>query len=154
MVVGLVVTAGAMALLALVGAGTNLWLIRLVVYILGVGMSGVFLPSQAAAFATIPRTKTGDASTIFNTQRQLGAAIGVAILTTVITLLHPIHTVAGHNVANLHAYHVGFLVAAGIALLAALSALTVHDEDAAPTMVARRKGGQQSSDAEVVLLTD
>jgi EmrB/QacA subfamily drug resistance transporter len=154
MVVGLVVIAGTMSLLSLVGTGTNLWLVRVVVYVLGVGMSGVFLPSQAAAFATIPRVKTGDASTIFNAQRQLGAAIGVAILTTVLTLLHPVHTVDGHSVANLRAYHVGFLVAAGIALLGALSALTVHDEDAASTMVARRRRGQQSDDPEVELLVD
>jgi MFS family permease len=154
MVVGLVVIAGAMSLLSLVGDGTNLWLVRLVVYFLGVGMSGVFLPSQAAAFATIPRVKTGDASTIFNAQRQLGAAIGVALLTTVITVLHPVHTVDGHSVANLNAYHVGFLVAAGIALLGALSALTVHDEDAASTMVARRRGGRRLDEPEVALLAD
>ncbi len=153
MVVGLVVIAGTMSLLALVGAATNLWLVRVDVYVLGVGMSGVFLPSQAAAFATIPRVKTGDGSTIFNAQRQLGAAIGVAILTTVITLLHPIHTVDGHDVANLHAYHVGFLVAAAIAVLGALSALTVHDEDAASTMVARHGGGRPD-DPPVKLLTD
>jgi MFS family permease len=154
MVVGLVVVAGAMALLSLVGTETNLWLIRLVVYVLGAGMSGVFLPSQAAAFATIPRVKTGDASTIFNAQRQLGGAIGVAALTTVITLLHPVHTVDGHSVANLHAYHVGFLVAAGIALLGALFALTVHDEDAVSTMVVRRRGGQRPDDPEVELIAD
>ena len=114
----------------------------------------MFLPSQAAAFATIPGTKTGDASTIFNAQRQLGAAIGVALLTTVLTLLHPVHMVDGHIVANLHAYHVGFLVAAGIALLGALSALTVHDEDAASTMVARRRVGQRPVDSAVPLVAD
>jgi EmrB/QacA subfamily drug resistance transporter len=149
MVVGLVVIAAVMCLLSAVDTGTNLWLVRVIVYFLGVGMSGVFLPSQAAAFATIPKVKTGDASTIFNAQRQLGGAIGVAVLTTVITALHPEHLVGGHNVANLHAYHAGFLVAAGIALLAGVAALTVHDEDAASTIVARRPGrvgGQRRTD--------
>ena len=139
MVSGLVVIASMMAVLSLVNTGTNLWLVRAVVYLLGVGMSGVFLPSQATAFATIPRAKTGDASTIFNTQRQLGGAVGVAILTTVITALRPMHVVAGRTVANLHAYHVGFLVAAGVALLAALAATTVHDGDASSTMVLRHR---------------
>ena len=138
MIAGLVLIATMMAVLSQVGTGTNLWLVRLIVYFLGIGMSGVFLPSQAAAFATIPKHKTGDASTIFNATRQLGGAIGVAILTTVITAVHPVHVVAGHTVANLRAYHAGFLVAAGIALLAAVAALTVHDEDAASTMVPRR----------------
>ena len=154
MLVGLVIIAGAMSLLSLVGTGTNLWLVRVIVYVLGLGLSGVFLPSQAAAFATIPRVKTGDASTIFNAQRQLGGAVGVAILTTVITLLHPIHTVDGHDVANLHAYHVGFLVAAGIALLGALYALTVHDTDAASTMVARRRANQPANDADAPLIAE
>jgi MFS family permease len=137
MFAGLVVIAAMMSVLSTVSTGTNLWLVRLIVYVLGIGMSGVFLPAQAAAFATLPQSKTGDASTIFNAQRQLGGAIGVAALTTVITALHPVHLVAGRAVANLHAYHVGFLVAAGIALLAGVAALTVRDEDAASTMVAR-----------------
>ena len=139
MVGGLVIIATVMCILSQVDVSTNMWLVRVIVYFLGVGMSGVFLPSQAAAFATIPKAKTGDASTIFNAQRQLGGAIGVAALTTVITALHPVHVVAGHTVANLRAYHVGFLVAAGIALLAGVAALTVHDEDAASTVVARRR---------------
>jgi EmrB/QacA subfamily drug resistance transporter len=141
MVAGLLLIAAMMCVLSLVGVDTNLWLVRVIVYFLGVGMSGVFLPSQAAAFATIPKAKTGDASTIFNAQRQLGGAIGVAILTTVITALHPVHVVAGHTVANLHAYHVGFLVAAAVALLAVVAALTVHDEDAISTIVTRRAAG-------------
>ena len=139
MVGGLVIIATVMCILSQVDVSTDLWLVRVIVYFLGVGMSGVFLPSQAAAFATIPKAKTGDASTIFNAQRQLGGAVGVAALTTVITALHPVHVVAGHPVANLRAYHVGFLVAAGIALLAGVAALTVHDEDAASTVVARRR---------------
>ena len=151
MVTGLIAIAVVMGILSRVEVGTNLWLVRLIVYFLGVGMSGVFLPSQAAAFATIPPAKTGDTSTVFNAQRQLGGAIGVAVLTTVITALHTVHTVAGHSVANLHAYHVGFLVAAGIALLAAVAALTVHDEDAASTIVPRRRVAAEVPDTKVAV---
>ena len=154
MVAGLVVIAGVMAVLSLVEVSTNLWLVRGIVYFLGVGMSGVFLPSQAAAFATIPQAKTGDASTIFNAQRQLGGAIGVAVLTTVITALHPVHVVAGRTVANLHAYHVGFLVAAGIALMAALAALSIHDEDAASTIVRRHTVTEDAPVTDVALAVE
>jgi MFS family permease len=133
----LLVVASVMALLSLITTGTNLWVVRVIVYFLGVGMSGVFLPTQAAAFSTIPKAKTGDASTLFNAQRQLGGAIGVAVLTTVITAFKTVHVVNGHSVANLHAYHAGFLVAAGFAVLGAVAALTVHDVDAASTMVPR-----------------
>ncbi|MCU4183666.1 multidrug efflux MFS transporter [Acidiferrimicrobium sp. IK] len=145
MAAGLVVVAGVMLLLSQVTTGTDLWLVRVVVFFLGAGMSGVFLPSQAAAFASLPREKTGDASTVFNAQRQLGGAIGVAVLTTVITTLHPLHLVAGRAVANLHAYHVGFVVAAGIALLAGVAALTVSDADAASTIVPRKRKAEAAT---------
>ncbi len=134
---GLVVVAATMAALSTVTPGTSLWLVRGVVTVLGAGMSCVFVPSQAAAFATIPRARTGDASTLFNAQRQLGGAVGVAVLTTVITALHPVRVVAGHPVAHLAAYHVGFLVAAAIALVAAACSLAVSDNDAAGTVVRR-----------------
>lgn len=139
MAAGLGVVAAAMAGLSLVGTGTDLWAVRAVVFVLGAGMSAVFVPAQAAAFATIPGPKTGDASTLFNAQRQLGGAVGVAALTTVITALHPVRMVAGHAVAHLAAYHAGFLVASGVAVLAALAALTVHDADAASTIVPRAR---------------
>lgn len=147
MVSGLTIVALVMLGLSQIGTGTNLWLIRAVVFCLGLGISGVFLPSQAVAFATISREKTGDASTIFNAERQIGGALGVAVLTTVITALHPIHVVAGHAVANLHSYHVGFVVAAGVAVLAAGAALTVSDADASTTVAARTRPDAPGEDA-------
>jgi hypothetical protein len=90
---------------------------------------------QAASFATISRAATGRASTLYNAARQLGGAIGVALLTTVIALIGPTHTIAGHVAANLTAYRITFLVAAAAALLGLPSALTIHDSDAAQTMV-------------------
>ena len=62
---------------------------------------------------------------MFNAVRQLGGAIGVAILTTVIVFVHPVHLAGGHPVPNLAAYQVAFLVAAAIAL-ARRGLLAVH----------------------------
>jgi len=45
-------------------------------------MGQVFVPTQAAAFATISPEAIGKASTMFNAARQVGGAIGVALLTT------------------------------------------------------------------------
>jgi EmrB/QacA subfamily drug resistance transporter len=139
MAAGLMLFAGVVVILSRVDTGTSLWLIRVIVFFMGMSVSGAFLPTQAAGFATIPNAKTGDASTIFNAQRQVGAATGVAILTTVISSLHPVHVVAGRTVANIHAYQAGLLVAAGVAVLGAMVALTVHDEDAADTIIPRRR---------------
>jgi hypothetical protein len=105
---------------------------------LGFAMAQVFVPTQAAAFATISPAATGRASTTFNALRQLGGAIGVALLTTVIVLVGSTHRVAGHEVANLAAYRITFLVAAAVCLVGVASALTIRDADAAATIPARR----------------
>jgi EmrB/QacA subfamily drug resistance transporter len=135
---GLTGTAASIGLLALLGPGTNLWWARLLMFSLGLFMAQVFVPVQAASFATITPAATGRASTMFNAVRQLGGAIGVAVLTTAIVLVGPVHLVGGHVVANLTAYRVAFLVAAAIALCGVASSLTIHDADAAGTIPARR----------------
>jgi EmrB/QacA subfamily drug resistance transporter len=143
MVGGLLGVAGSVALLALVTTATDLWLVRLLMLVLGYCMSHVFIPSQAASFATISSENTGKASSIFNAGRQLGGAIGVAVLTTVLAAAGPTQVVGGHLAPNLLAYHVAFLTASGVAVLAALVALTVRDSDAAATMVSRRRAAKE-----------
>jgi MFS family permease len=134
---GLAVVGGSLLLMTQVGFATNLWLVRLVLFVLGMGMSGVFVPSQAAGFATITPAATARASTLFNALRQLGGAVGVAVLTTVLATVGPIKLVDGHPTSNLAAYHTAFLVAALVGFAGILAALTVSDTDAAATMVRR-----------------
>jgi EmrB/QacA subfamily drug resistance transporter len=134
---GLVVVAAAMVGLTAVGHDTGLWLVRLDTFFLGFGMSAVFIPSGAAAFATISPAATGRASMLFNTQRQLGGAIGVAVLTSVLAAVGPVHVVAGRVLPNLGAYHLGFLTAACFALIASVASQFVSDRDAAATMTRR-----------------
>jgi EmrB/QacA subfamily drug resistance transporter len=125
-------------LMALLDAGTSLWFARVLLFLIGFSMANVFVPTQTAAFATISPAETGAGSTMFNTMRQLGGAIGVALLTTAIVIVGPTHLVAGHVAANLTAYRVAFLVAAGIALLGIPAALSIKDADAADTRPAAR----------------
>jgi EmrB/QacA subfamily drug resistance transporter len=132
---GLLGVATFIAMLALMGAHTSLWWARLILFAVGFSMAQVFVPAQAASFATISPADTGRASTLYNASRQLGGAIGVAVLTTTIVIVGPTHVEAGHAVANLTAYRVAFLVAAGAALLGVLSSLMIRDADAAQTMV-------------------
>ena len=89
---------------------------------------------------------TAQASSLFNSQRQLGSALGVALLASVLAFVGTEQVVAGHHVSDLAGYHVAFLVAAGIALLASMTALRIPDADAAATMVRRRR----TKDAESV----
>jgi hypothetical protein len=90
---GLLGVAGFIALLALMGADTSLWWARLILFCVGISMAQVFVPAQAASFATISPADTGRASTLYNASRQLGGAIGVALLTTTIVIVGPLHVV-------------------------------------------------------------
>jgi EmrB/QacA subfamily drug resistance transporter len=141
--IGLTGTTVSIGLLAVLGPQTSLWWARLLMLTLGLSMAQVFVPTQAAAFATITPAATGRASTMFNAVRQLGGAIGVAVLTTVIVLVGPVHRVAGHPVANLTAYRAAFLVAAAIGLCAVAFSLSIRDADAASTLPGR-KGPQEA----------
>jgi EmrB/QacA subfamily drug resistance transporter len=135
---GLIGTTLSIGLLALLGPATSLWWARLLMLTLGLSMAQIFVPVQAAAFATITPAATGRASTMFNAVRQLGGAVGVAMLTTAIVLVGPVHLVGGHPVANLTAYRVAFLVAAAVCLAAVPCALSIRDADAARTIPGRR----------------
>ena len=136
--IGLTGTASSIALLSLMGPTTSLWWARLLMLALGLSMAQVFVPTQAAAFATITPAATGRASTMFNAVRQLGGAVGVAVLTTAIVLVGPVHLIGGHAAANLTAYRVAFLVAAALCLAGVPCALSIRDSDAARTIPGRR----------------
>jgi EmrB/QacA subfamily drug resistance transporter len=149
MAFGLTGVAIAMSLLCLMGQDTSLWLMRILMFCIGAGMAYSFLPVQAAAFATITGAATGRASALYNAQRQLGSALGVAVLASVLSVVGPFsQTLTGALLPNLGAYHVAFLASAALALMAAAIALFVHDRDAAATMVrVVKKGKQEQADA-------
>jgi EmrB/QacA subfamily drug resistance transporter len=138
MTAGLIGVAVTLALIAKVPFTASLWQMRAYMLLLGLSQAQVFVPAQAAAFATITPAATGDASTMFNAGRQLGGAIGVAVLSTVISAVGVVHRVGDVTVPDATAYHAAFLAAACIALAGALWASAINDADAAPTMRARR----------------
>jgi EmrB/QacA subfamily drug resistance transporter len=149
MALGLVCVALVVGSLTFVGFDTSLWTVRALMFGLGLAIAHVFVPAQAAAFATISPAATGRASTVFNTARQVGSAAGVAILTTVIAAVGVVHQVNGHAAPNLAAFHWGFGVAAIIALLAGSLALRINDADAAPTMKPRPKKSATADEPEL-----
>lgn len=137
MVGGLAGLAVLLVLLTRIDLSTSLWTIRILMFFMGAMMSFVFVPLQASAFARIPSAETGRASAIYNTQRQMASALGVAILATVLAANLPAISEAGapgFGDAQVGAFHKVFFVAAGIAALGALVASRIHDSDAAATM--------------------
>jgi hypothetical protein len=95
------------------------------------------MPVQAAAFATISAADTGRASSLFSTQRQVAAAMGVAILATALSVLLPRDPTVREHAA---AFHGVYRVAALLAIAGAIASLAIHDEDAAGTMRPRAAG--------------
>ncbi|HET8628063.1 MAG TPA: DHA2 family efflux MFS transporter permease subunit [Thermomicrobiales bacterium] len=142
---GLVGVATAMALLCTISLESSAWLIRLLMFLIGVGMAYVFLPNQAASLATISRAATGRATTLSSVQRQIGSALGVATLSTVLAAVGPLgHDAAGAARPHLAAYRAAFLAAAAFATLGAALALKVPDRDAADTM--RPRPGRRAAE--------
>jgi EmrB/QacA subfamily drug resistance transporter len=133
---GLVV---ATLLLTQVTVTTNLWLIRGLMFVLGWMMAQVMVPNQAASFAMITPESMGRASTFFNTMRQVGSATGVAILSTVLIGVGSASASTGAARPDMTAYHLAFLASAMFALVGVAFSLTIHDSDAAETIVPPRR---------------
>jgi EmrB/QacA subfamily drug resistance transporter len=134
---GLLGLAAGMLLLTQIGLTTNLWLIRGIMFFLGMMVAQIFVPSQAASFARISPADTGRASTLFNTGRQVGSAIGVAVLSTVLIGIGSTQAAGGIAHPNLRAYHLAFFAAALFALAGTGFSLTIRDSEASETMVRR-----------------
>jgi MFS family permease len=119
--------------LAFVSLTTSPWLIRLIMFGRGLAMSFAFVPLQAATYTNITAADTGRASALYSTQRQVSAALGVAVLGTVLIS----RTTGPTPHGALSGFHAAFLIGAVIVSLAALSGLLIRDEDAAATMAPR-----------------
>jgi predicted MFS family arabinose efflux permease len=123
---GLSLAAALLCFLAIDGT-TNLWLVRILMFLVGAFNSATFLGVQSAMFTTISSADTGHASAIYNTQRQTAIAASVAILTTIVASVHG---------SRLTAFHAAYIAAAMMAVLAALTAFTmIRTRDARSTMV-------------------
>ena len=145
MVFGLTSTALVTSCFVFIDLDSSLWWIRLLMFARGMSMAFAFIPMQAASFATIPPSDTGRASSLFSTQRQVGAAFGVAILATIVASrtralvadAQPRGALAVQN-AEVTAFHQAMFASAVIAAVGIIAALFVRDSDAAPSMLPRQ----------------
>src|SRR6185295_14001669 len=80
MTAGMAAMGGGVAMLALVGATPNLWLVEAALLVIGVGLGLNTGPVNAVAVASVPPARAGTASGLVNTARMVGATLGVAVL--------------------------------------------------------------------------
>jgi len=144
--VALTMFAVSSGMLLFVGLNTNIWWVAGIMFVRGIGIAFTFIPLQAATFATISSESTGRASSIFNTNRQVGASFGVAILATVLAERISSHLQsvpagasasvqqAAANHAQLLAFHDAFFAAVVLGVVGVAFAFLIHDEDALSTM--------------------
>ncbi|MDO8391095.1 MAG: MDR family MFS transporter [Actinomycetota bacterium] len=131
----------AIALFISIDATTDLWLIRGLMLLRGFCMGFAFVPMQAASYATIPPAQNGRASSLFSTQRQVGISFGVAVLASILASFGAMTPYAflSDVPRALAGVRWAFAAAVVVALIAAVGALFIRDEEAKATMAARAR---------------
>ncbi|MGW0880401.1 MFS transporter [Streptomyces sp. NPDC002671] len=82
---GLVLVAATLAAFATFEADTPIWLLEVVFFLMGTGMAHIMTPMSVVIMQTLPREKAGSASALSNTFRQVGGALGIAVLGSVLS---------------------------------------------------------------------
>jgi EmrB/QacA subfamily drug resistance transporter len=81
---GLALVASALALLAFLSLDTPLWMVLTIFFLFGFGMGNVIAPASTVMQNVLPLERAGAGSAVQNTVRQVGGALGIAIVGTVL----------------------------------------------------------------------
>lgn len=84
-VTGMLLTTLALLAVATVDEHTEVWLLESVFFILGIGIACVMPPATTAVMSALPRESAGTGSAVSTTFRQVGGALGVAVLGSVLS---------------------------------------------------------------------
>ncbi|RBY75795.1 MFS transporter [Geodermatophilus sp. TF02-6] len=110
---GLLAMTAGMVALAIVPADSQVELLAALMVLVGLAGPLVMPPVTAVLLNTVPDSRAGTASGVFNTSRQIGGALAVAVFGALLT------TPAGF----LHGLRTSLLIAAAVALAAAAASL-------------------------------
>jgi EmrB/QacA subfamily drug resistance transporter len=81
---GLTIVAGGLALLSTVSVGSGYGLVLAVILTMGIGMGLAMSPATESIMGSLPREKAGVGSAVNDTTREVGGALGVAILGSIL----------------------------------------------------------------------
>jgi EmrB/QacA subfamily drug resistance transporter len=156
-VTGLLLCAAGLAVISRVGTGTPYWLLLAGLVPLGIGMGAAMTPATAAITEALPQAQQGVGSALNDLSREVGGALGTAVLGSVVTAVYrsslrlpgvpaplahqaqrsfaiAIHAggpVGSHaRAAFVDGIHAGLLYAAAAAVLAAIAVATLLSRDA------------------------
>jgi EmrB/QacA subfamily drug resistance transporter len=173
-VTGLALIAAALAILAQLGSATPYWVLAAGLLVLGAGMGAAMTPATSAITAALPTAQQGVASAMNDLSREVGGALGIAVIGSIMTAIYRSHlTVAGvpasvldqargslavasriggpvsaqASSAFIDGIHIALLAAAGTAIVAALAVAALLPRRAS-TMGADRDAGRHDETAD------
>ncbi|BCL31100.1 MFS transporter [Streptomyces aurantiacus] len=82
---GMLLIAAMLASFALLEADTPIWILEVIFFLMGTGMAHIMTPTSVVIMQALPREKAGSASALSNTFRQVGGALGIAVLGSVLS---------------------------------------------------------------------
>ena len=77
--------AATLAAFATLDADTPIWILEVIFFLMGTGMAHIMTPVSVVIMQALPREKAGSASALSNTFRQVGGALGIAVLGSVLS---------------------------------------------------------------------
>ncbi|MBD0837225.1 MFS transporter [Streptomyces sp. TRM68416] len=83
--VGMLLLAATLAAFAGLDTDTPIWLLEVIFFLMGTAMAHIMTPVSVVIMQSLPREKAGSASALSNTFRQVGGALGVAVLGSVLS---------------------------------------------------------------------
>ncbi len=158
MIVGMTLSALTMFAFILVGLHTDVWAIRGLMFSNGAAFGLALVPLQAATFAQVSSSETGQASAAFSVIRQVASSFGVALMATVLTARLSVHHAAlGSAVTRssaVVAFHEAFVAATIISAVSIAAAFLMSDKLAIGTMTQPQKTVELQIQEDVVLAAD
>jgi EmrB/QacA subfamily drug resistance transporter len=166
-VTGLVLLAAGLAVISRIDTTSSYWLLVAGLVPLGAGMGAAMTPATAAITEGLPVQQQGVGSALNDLSREVGGALGIAVIGSVVTALYrsnlhlagvpagladkargsfalaihvggPVKATA--TTAFTDGIHAGLLYAAGAALLAAITVAVLLAGDRRPRRAVRRSG--------------
>lgn len=173
---GLTVMAGGLVVISQLGTDTGYWQMLIGLVLLGIGMGAAMTPATSAITQALPPAQQGVGSALNDLSRELGGAIGIAVIGSVLTATYRTHvdvtglplrladTVKGSYALASHlggpiagrahagfvdAMHIALLTAAGAALAAAaLVTVILARNDQRHEDRVRGRAGRRGPDAD------
>jgi predicted MFS family arabinose efflux permease len=119
---GMALLAVALLLFSRLGLGSGFWDIFPGLIVGGLGMASVMTPMTAAALGSVPVAQAGVGSGVLNTFRQVGGALGIAVMGAIVAAHVDLGGGRPDPAAFVDGFQTALLASAGFALLGSVIA--------------------------------